>query len=336
MALLPKNQPKKTVDSPRNFFIWGQTMHGKSYLASQFPNPIILNTDGNANAIETPSVDLKNERDPKTGKIKFSVIEQFLQLIKELEQGGHGFETVVIDVVDDVVTLIEQAICEEHSVDYIGDVPYGKGWGLFKTFFTSIVVRLKGLPMNVIYVSRYNTSMEGTVEKPIPSLGAKHVNIVNGNCDLNIMCQKIGKNYIRRVVDRRKSYQRDWIQDKRILAILDTITGAFDKTSSTPVKEQAKIVAEIEKSEELKEEPKEEQKEPVANFNESSETMYFFHPESDSYFEISPGEVIPNDGLSVEITKEEYIKGTAGASNTPIETPIEPGKPRAPRAPRTK
>ena len=34
-------------------------MNGKSFLASEFPNPVIFNTDGNAAQIETPSVDLK-------------------------------------------------------------------------------------------------------------------------------------------------------------------------------------------------------------------------------------------------------------------------------------
>lgn len=250
MGLLPKNQPKKTVDTPRNFFIWGQTMHGKSYLASQFPNPVIFNTDGNADQIETPSVNLKNERDPKTGQISFSVIDQLNELIKELETTDHGFETVVIDVIDDVVTLIEQAICEEHGVQYIGDIPYGKGFGIFKSIFTALVVKLKALPMNVIYISRYATVTENNIEKPVPSLSVKHLNTVNGNCDMNILCQKIGKNYIRRAVDRRKAYQREWIQDERILAILDTVIGAFDKPTQTSKEEAKKIVEQLEKAEE--------------------------------------------------------------------------------------
>lgn len=250
MGLLPKNQPKKTIDTPRNFFIWGQTMHGKTYLASQFPNPVIFNTDGNADAIETPSVNLKNERDPKTGQISFSVVDQLNELIKELETTDHGFETIVIDVIDDVVTLIEQAICEENGVQYIGDLPYGKGFGIFKSIFTALVVKLKALPMNVIYISRYSTINENGIEKPVPSLSVKHLNTVNGNCDMNILCQKIGKNYIRRAVDRRKAYQREWIQDERILSILDTVIGAFDKPTQTSKEEAKKIVEELEKAEE--------------------------------------------------------------------------------------
>lgn len=355
---LPPNRPKKTIETPRNYFIWGPTMNGKSYLASEFPNPVIFNTDGNAAQIETPSVDLKNERDPKTGAIKTTVVEQMLELIKDLEKGGHGFETVVIDVIDDLVTLIEQAICEENGVDYVGDVPYGKGWGLRKTFITSIVVRLKALPMNVIYISRYATKLEGTLEKPIPSLGDKDLNVVNGNCDLNIMCQKIGKKYLRRVVDRRKNYQRDWIEDERILKILDSVIGAFDKGSASEPQQPLKPVEEKKTLTQIAEEVSVELEdcssvsvEVKPNDNLATETLYFQHEGSGEFIKVEKGESL--DFLDKDIydprTKEDYEKQNieqyvndnpppANAPNTTIKAPrtAKPGAPRAPRAPRTK
>ncbi|MEA0556392.1 AAA family ATPase [Lysinibacillus irui] len=355
---LPPNRPKKTIETPRNYFIWGPTMNGKSFLASEFPNPVIFNTDGNAAQIETPSVDLKNERDPKTGAIKTTVVEQMLELIKDLEKGGHGFETVVIDVIDDLVTLIEQAICEENSVDYVGDVPYGKGWGLRKTFITSIVVRLKALPMNVIYISRYATKLEGTLEKPIPSLGDKDLNVVNGNCDLNIMCQKIGKKYLRRVVDRRKNYQRNWIEDERILKILDSVIGAFDKGSASEPPQPSKPVEEKKTLTQIAEEVSVELEdgssvsvEVKPNDNLATETLYFQHEGSGEFIKVEKGESL--DFLDKDIydprTKEDYEKQNieqyvndnpppANAPNTTIKAPrtAKPGAPRAPRAPRTK
>lgn len=355
---LPPNRPKKTIETPRNYFIWGPTMNGKSFLASEFPNPVIFNTDGNAAQIETPSVDLKNERDPKTGAIKTTVVEQMLELIKDLEKGGHGFETVVIDVIDDLVTLIEQAICEENGVDYVGDVPYGKGWGLRKTFITSIVVRLKALPMNVIYISRYATKLEGTLEKPIPSLGDKDLNVVNGNCDLNIMCQKIGKKYLRRVVDRRKNYQRDWIEDERILKILDSVIGAFDKGSASEPPQPSKPVEEKKTLTQIAEEVSVELEDGTSvsvevkpNDNLATETLYFQHEGSGEFIKVEKGESL--DFLDKDIydprTKEDYEKQNieqyvndnpppANAPNTTIKAPrtAKPGAPRAPRAPRTK
>ncbi len=331
---LPPNKPKKTIETPRNYFIWGPTMNGKSFLASEFPNPVIFNTDGNAAQIETPSVDLKNERDPKTGAIKVTVVEQMLELIKDLEKGSHGFETVVIDVIDDLVTLIEQAICEENGVDYIGDVPYGKGWSLRKTFITSIVVRLKALPMNVIYISRYATKLENNVEKPIPSLGDKDLNVVNGNCDLNIMCQKIGKKYLRRVVDRRKNYQRDWIEDERILKILDSVIGAFDKGSATAPQTENKV--------EQLAEPVEEKKtlteiaeEVSVELEDGSIATVVAEKDKDV---VSPEE---NELNNTDPGIEEYVKDNpppANEPNTTVKAPrtAKPGATRAPRAPRTK
>ena len=359
MAALPVNKPKQTIEVPRNFFIWGPTMNGKSYLASEFPNPVIFNTDGNANQIETPSVDLKNARDPKTGAITKSVVEQMLELIKELEKGTHTFETVVIDVIDDLITLIEQAICEENGVDYVGDVPYGKGWGLRKTFITSIVVRLKALPMNVIYISRYATKLENNIETPMPSLPDKDLNIVNGNCDLNIMCQKIGKNYLRRVVDRRKVYERDWVQDERLLKILDSLTGAFPKKSkdtstSAPVEEKKSLVELA--AEEITVIENTEQGDPSADsvpFDIADKTMYFQHEGTGDYTVVEKGESLDflNSDIFDERTEaeyeawkkesaeiEQYVKDNPPPAPPKEEKPKAPrtASPKAPRAPRTK
>ncbi|MTV35896.1 NTP-binding protein, partial [Streptococcus pneumoniae] len=55
--------------------MYGETMSGKSYLANEFPNPIVLNTDGNAEANTVPSIQLINEKDDK-GRITNSVIKQ--------------------------------------------------------------------------------------------------------------------------------------------------------------------------------------------------------------------------------------------------------------------
>ena len=45
MSILPPNQPKIADKTPTKFFIWGPSMSGKTYLARQFPNTLILYTD---------------------------------------------------------------------------------------------------------------------------------------------------------------------------------------------------------------------------------------------------------------------------------------------------
>lgn len=250
MSILPPNKPQVPKDTPRNFFIWGPTMGGKSFLASQFPNPLVFNTDGNAEANTVPSVQLRNIKDTN-GKIKRSVIDQLDKLITALQTEKHTYETVVLDVIDDIVVMIEQYICDKEDVETLGDIPYGKGYAAFTNIFQQLVIELKSLPMNVIYISRNASKMEGQTEIDIPSLKEKHQNIVNGNCDLSIQCKKVGKNYIRVAKARRKDYMRNQVDDKQILTILDTITGVFGKSPKTTKKQQEEIVKEIEKKEDI-------------------------------------------------------------------------------------
>lgn len=93
--------------------------------------------------------------------------------------------------------------------------------------------------------------MEGQTEIDIPSLKEKHQNIVNGNCDLSIQCKKVGKNYIRVAKARRKDYMRDQVDDKKILALLDSITGVFGRSPKTSKKVQDEIVKKIEEQEDV-------------------------------------------------------------------------------------
>ncbi|GAY74322.1 AAA family ATPase [Lentilactobacillus kosonis] len=231
MTLLPKNEPHRTIDTPRNFFIYGATMSGKSYLAERFPNPIFLNTDGNSLANRAPSIQLKNERN-SDGSLKNSVIDQLDEIMLELQtmnnKPGYGFETVVIDVVDDVATMIEQAISLENNVQTLADVGYGKGYAAFNAVFQGLVMELKALPFNVVYISRVDNKLsdDGTSEE-IPSLKVKYYNIVNGNCDLVIHTQKMGTRYVRSITDKRKDYYASRIDDAKILQILKAIPGAI-------------------------------------------------------------------------------------------------------------
>ncbi|MFS8631557.1 MAG: ATP-binding protein, partial [Bacillales bacterium] len=173
MSLLPKNERKTAKETPRNFVIYGGTMHGKTYFADEFPNPLNLNTDGNAEMIETPSINIGHQRDSK-GKITKSASDLLSDIIVELESTNHTFETVVIDVIDDIITLFEQEITEEHNVRSVGDISWGKGHQMLEMMVRVFVMRLKELSMkkkmNIIYVSRLNIIEENDVEVHVPSL----------------------------------------------------------------------------------------------------------------------------------------------------------------------
>ena len=290
MSILPPNKPQETVDTPKNFFIYGGTMEGKSYLAGEFPNVLFLDTDGNASANPYPSIQLRNIRN-RTGGFDQNVVDQLEKIVLELQTTKHTYETIVLDVIDDIAVMIEQYITVNAGVDSLGDIGYGKGFAAFNTIFQQLVIDLKSLPLNVIYVSRISRYEENNVTVEIPSLKEKLVNVVNGNCDYMIQTKKIGKNYIRTVKAKRKNYQREKVDNPEILTILDTITGAFERSRRTDKKTQDKIVEKLEPKiidepkvvEKAVDKPKVESKaEPIIpeNVKESLETVPEVQPKA--------------------------------------------------------
>ena len=205
-------------------------MSGKSYFASFFPHPLSLNTDGNSEQGSTPSIQIRNVRDDDGG-LKQSVIDQLDEIITALQSTDNTFQTVIIDVIDDICVMIEQAICIDNGVKALSDIPYGKGYAMFNTVLQQFVMDLKALPMNVIYVSRelqITDEQTGSTDYR-PSLKTKYYNVVNGNCDLVIHTQKFGKdNYTRTITDRRTKYKAENIKDSRIKKLLESCEGMFD------------------------------------------------------------------------------------------------------------
>lgn len=249
---LPENKPQIPKDTPRNFFFYGETMSGKSYLANEFPAPIVLNTDGNAEANTVPSIQLVNEKDEQ-GRITKSVIAQIGEILLALQTQKHTYQTVVVDVIDDVIEMIKIAVCDELTpagkprLKSLSEISYGKGYDFFNQAITEMVIDLKALPMNVIYISRQVSEYDdnGNATKDKPSLKDKYVNLINGNSDLMIHTEKVGNNYNREVERKRKKYYMDQVDDKEILKILSTIRGALEpaKAPSKPApakKEEAK------------------------------------------------------------------------------------------------
>lgn len=231
MSILPKNEVLQPKTEPKNFFIYGATMSGKSYFSSFFPNPLVLNTDGNSAQGTAPSIQIRNIRNAD-GTLAQSCIKQLDDIITALQSENHGYETIIIDVIDDICVMIEQAICIRNNVESIGDIPYGKGYSLFNGILQQFVMDLKALPYNIIYISRelIITDEKTNRTEAKPSLKDKYYNIVNGNCDLVVHTQKFGSNnYYRSVTDRRTVYKPENITNEKVKKLLQSVNGMFQQ-----------------------------------------------------------------------------------------------------------
>ena len=213
--LLPANKPKEKDITPKVFFIWGQSMSGKTYLARQFPSPLIINTDGNAKKVDTPSIEVHDW-------------ETFIKVIEEIELGNHEFKTIIIDLVDDIKTMLQNYVCKKYNVDDEGEVPYGKGYREVKVSWQRLMVRLNQLPYNVIFISHVIqiTDNNQTIEQP--SLEQKYYNMTMGRCDMSIKCRKVGQKYLQLCDSKRDHYIPTDVKDQDVLKILMGITGVFE------------------------------------------------------------------------------------------------------------
>ncbi len=223
MGLLPKNELKTKDITPKTFFIWGQSMSGKTYLARQFPSPVIINTDGNAKKVETPSVEVLD-------------FETFIAVMSEIEAGNHEYKTIIIDLVDDIKTMLENYVCKKYEAETLADVPFGKAFSDVKSTWQRLMVRLSQMKYNVIFISHVVEVLEdkATVEKP--SLEQKYYNMCMGRCDLSIKCRKLGTNYLQLCDNKRDMYIEDDVKDKQVLEILKGIKGVFTPTNTLGVK----------------------------------------------------------------------------------------------------
>lgn len=251
MLTLPKVEKLKPKSQPHNFFIWGETMSGKSYFASYFPNPLVLNTDGNSEQGQAPSIQIRNIRDAN-GKLQQSAIKQLDDIITALQVENpkrppkEQFQTIVIDVIDDICVMIEQAICINEGVQALSDIPWSKGYAMFNSALQQFVMDLKALPMNVIYISREIsiTDEKSNITTYKQSLKDKYYNVINGNCDLVIRTSKVGAgqniHYMREVKAARTKYLPENITNKRVLDLLLTCQGMFSDEVLKQYKESKK------------------------------------------------------------------------------------------------
>ena len=214
--ILPANEQKTADVTPKNILIWGESMSGKTYLAKEFESPLIINTDGNASKITTPSVFIKN-------------FNEFKEVIEELEKGKHTFKTLIIDLIDDLETMVINHICSLAKVESLADIAFGKGFNTFNSIWKNLMMTLTQMNMNVIFISHMVEKMDGQTSYQAPALSQKCLNACMGRCDIVIKTQKIGNNYIRLCTSKREAYKEEDIKDKKVLEILKTIKNVFQK-----------------------------------------------------------------------------------------------------------
>lgn len=190
--LLPKNE-RRIIDSTSHKKIWiyGAPFTGKTTLADQFPDPLMINTDGNIKWVTAPYVAIKDTVTAQ-GRIKNRTFawENFKAYVEELEAMNHGYKTLVVDLLEDIYAAASEFVCHENGWQDESDGQYGKGYQLVQREFFTTLKKLTDLPMNIVLLSHENaqdniTKRSGaTISTVKPNIRPKAANKIAGMVDV--------------------------------------------------------------------------------------------------------------------------------------------------------
>lgn len=191
--MLPENKRRvvETVDKKR-IWLYGAPFSGKTYLANAFPEPLMLNTDGNIQFIDAPCIHVKDVVTVE-GRItkRTYAWDIYKQAIAELEKKDNTFKTIVVDLVEDTYEHCRAYMFNKMGIEHESDGGYGKGWDMVRTEFLNTTKRLMALDYdNIILISHEDASKDLTkksgdrVTTIKPNLGDKIALKVAGLVDL--------------------------------------------------------------------------------------------------------------------------------------------------------
>ncbi len=192
MIELPKNQ-RRSIETVQKRVIWiyGRPFCGKTTFANQFPDPLMINTDGNIRYVDAPYIRIRDEvvvQGRQTKKTPAWVM--FEDVVAELEKKQNSFRTIVIDLLEDVYEYCRLYMCEEMGISHESDDSF-RAWDKVRSEFLNTLKRLMALDYeNIVLISHEDTSKDITkkggdkVTSIKPSLQHKVADKVSGMVDV--------------------------------------------------------------------------------------------------------------------------------------------------------
>lgn len=114
-------------DVARKIVVYGGNGVGKSTFPASAPNPIYIRPEDNLAHLDVVALPA-----PRT-------FEELTAQLAAVHGDQHGYETLVIDTLDEVQKSIEAAICEAGSKKSFADFGFGKGEKLARDYWQSIM-----------------------------------------------------------------------------------------------------------------------------------------------------------------------------------------------------
>ena len=189
--ILPSNERRKIEQIDKKvMWLYGAPYSGKTTLANAFPDPLMLNTDGNIKFVDAPYIAIKNKVE-MDGRIKNEILawEVFSATIDELEKKQNSFKTIVVDLLEDVYEHCRVWGYAKLDIEHESDNGY-KAYDVIRSEFLRTMNRLVNLDYdNIILISHEDISKDimkksgDKITRIAPNIGEKIANKIGGMVD---------------------------------------------------------------------------------------------------------------------------------------------------------
>lgn len=192
MIKLPENK-RRNIEAveKRVLWIYGVPFCGKTTFANNFPDPLMLNTDGNIKFVDAPYIRIKDEVRVEGRQTKRTLAwDVFKDTISELEKKENTFRTIVVDLLEDLYEHCRLCMYQQMGITHESDDSF-RAWDKVRGEFLNTLKRLMNLDYeNIILISHEDTSKDITrkggdkITAIKPNLQEKVANKVAGMVDV--------------------------------------------------------------------------------------------------------------------------------------------------------
>lgn len=165
--------------------IYGEPGVGKSVFACKAPKPFFITTDRNYEWLEDFGAKEKDHIQ----------VFSWSQAKKAFSANYDNYETIVVDLVEDLFKWCEYEYCKKNSYEHISDVGYGKGYDITRNEFFIEICKLLNRDKNIIlimhgfaYTIKDRKGIEHTNYAPTNRIPDKVIDMIEGRVRYFLRC----------------------------------------------------------------------------------------------------------------------------------------------------
>ena len=165
--------------------LYGEPGTGKSVFASRFPKPFFITTDGNYEWLEEFGADMDAHIQ----------VNSWSEAKKAFTMNFDNYETIVVDLTEDLFKWCEYEYCKKNKLDHVSDVGYGKGYDITRNDFIIELSKLIGLDKHIVFIMHGKTitvkdrrGVEHTKHVPSDRMPDKVIDALEGRVRYFLRC----------------------------------------------------------------------------------------------------------------------------------------------------